>query len=134
MAVLNLRHEAGCANPCVLPLSFAVNFKARGSLVLYPSLQKRRPEGLLSGGSPMPLILHRGSHCDICLEPYTYGSLRPPHAIPCGHIFCREYALHQITYTQTIHLHFEDAFSSSIRCYVPCVESLISLTGPKNSS
>ncbi|GLB40949.1 hypothetical protein LshimejAT787_0901640 [Lyophyllum shimeji] len=38
----------------------------------------------------MPLIIHPSSCCDVCLEPLTYDEPRPPFAIPCGHIFCRE--------------------------------------------
>lgn len=41
----------------------------------------------------MPLIIHPSSCCDVCLEPLTYDEPRPPFAIPCGHIFCREYVL-----------------------------------------
>ncbi|PFH48814.1 hypothetical protein AMATHDRAFT_64575 [Amanita thiersii Skay4041] len=36
------------------------------------------------------LVLHPSSRCDICLEAYTQDSpARSPHAIPCGHVFCR---------------------------------------------
>jgi hypothetical protein len=38
----------------------------------------------------MPLVLHESSSCDVCLDGYSW--LTPddtPHAIPCGHIFCR---------------------------------------------
>ncbi|KAF8126361.1 hypothetical protein EV363DRAFT_1174272 [Boletus edulis] len=39
------------------------------------------------------------STCDICLECYTTEAAGMPHAIPCGHIFCRgcvleEYSRH----------------------------------------
>ncbi|KAJ7139941.1 hypothetical protein C8R44DRAFT_868034 [Mycena epipterygia] len=38
----------------------------------------------------MPLVLHSSSCCDVCLELYTWATPEDsPHAIPCGHIFCR---------------------------------------------
>ncbi|KAJ7706376.1 hypothetical protein B0H17DRAFT_1326041 [Mycena rosella] len=41
----------------------------------------------------MPLVLHSSSCCDVCLESYSWNPLVDdalhPHAIPCGHIFCR---------------------------------------------
>ncbi|KAF7339805.1 RING-type domain-containing protein [Mycena venus] len=40
----------------------------------------------------MPLVLHESSSCDVCLDGYSSassGEARVPHAIPCGHIFCR---------------------------------------------
>ncbi|KAJ7655008.1 hypothetical protein DFH06DRAFT_1201333 [Mycena polygramma] len=38
----------------------------------------------------MPLVLHESSSCDVCLDGYSFLSLdEAPHAIPCGHIFCR---------------------------------------------
>ncbi|KAJ7107615.1 hypothetical protein C8R43DRAFT_199678 [Mycena crocata] len=36
----------------------------------------------------MPLVLHSSSCCDVCLDAYS-DSDGSPHAIPCGHIFCR---------------------------------------------
>lgn len=36
------------------------------------------------------LILHPSSRCDVCLDAYTWQTIaQTPHAIPCGHIFCR---------------------------------------------
>ncbi|KAJ7169698.1 hypothetical protein C8R46DRAFT_1089695 [Mycena filopes] len=35
----------------------------------------------------MPLVLAESSSCDVCLDGYTPDE--GPHAIPCGHIFCR---------------------------------------------
>ncbi|KAF9447367.1 hypothetical protein P691DRAFT_125680 [Macrolepiota fuliginosa MF-IS2] len=36
------------------------------------------------------LVLHPTSRCDVCLEPYASDSSpQAPHAIPCGHIFCK---------------------------------------------
>ncbi|KAJ7900151.1 hypothetical protein B0H14DRAFT_1551489 [Mycena olivaceomarginata] len=38
----------------------------------------------------MPLALHLSSCCDVCFDPYSFlTSDSTPHAIPCGHIFCR---------------------------------------------
>ncbi|KAF8213256.1 hypothetical protein K438DRAFT_1564854 [Mycena galopus ATCC 62051] len=38
----------------------------------------------------MPLVLHESSTCDVCLNEYTWQTPDDaPHAIPCGHIFCR---------------------------------------------
>ncbi|KAJ7783573.1 hypothetical protein DFH07DRAFT_726884 [Mycena maculata] len=40
----------------------------------------------------MPLVLDRSSCCDVCLDAYSWASAddsNSPHAIPCGHIFCR---------------------------------------------
>ncbi|KAJ7492802.1 hypothetical protein FB451DRAFT_550815 [Mycena latifolia] len=38
----------------------------------------------------MPLVLHPSSCCDVCLDSYTFQVADDaPHAIPCGHIFCR---------------------------------------------
>ncbi|KAG1738517.1 hypothetical protein EDB19DRAFT_895081 [Suillus lakei] len=36
------------------------------------------------------LVVHPGSFCDVCLDPYSIspGPTRSPHAIACGHIFC----------------------------------------------
>ncbi|KAJ6627111.1 hypothetical protein B0H10DRAFT_1779872 [Mycena sp. CBHHK59/15] len=36
------------------------------------------------------LILHPSSSCDVCLDAYTWTTPEnTPHAIPCGHIFCK---------------------------------------------
>ncbi|KAF8815562.1 hypothetical protein BYT27DRAFT_7193308 [Phlegmacium glaucopus] len=36
------------------------------------------------------LILHPSSRCDVCLDAYTWQTIaQTPHAIPCGHVFCR---------------------------------------------
>ncbi|KAJ7102117.1 hypothetical protein B0H15DRAFT_312598 [Mycena belliarum] len=37
----------------------------------------------------MPLVVHPSSTCDVCLESYATENDAHPHAIPCGHIFCR---------------------------------------------
>ncbi|KAJ7431842.1 hypothetical protein B0H11DRAFT_1720824 [Mycena galericulata] len=38
----------------------------------------------------MPLVLHSSSTCDVCLDAYSWETQDDsPHAIPCGHIFCR---------------------------------------------
>ncbi|KAK7064379.1 RING-type domain-containing protein [Favolaschia claudopus] len=38
----------------------------------------------------MPLVLHESSSCDVCLDSYAWTTPDDaPHAIPCGHIFCR---------------------------------------------
>ncbi|KAJ6519639.1 hypothetical protein C8R45DRAFT_28983 [Mycena sanguinolenta] len=38
----------------------------------------------------MPLVLHESSSCDVCLDGYSWQTPdNAPHAIPCGHIFCR---------------------------------------------
>ncbi|EIN05562.1 hypothetical protein PUNSTDRAFT_122413 [Punctularia strigosozonata HHB-11173 SS5] len=38
----------------------------------------------------MPLVLHPESRCDICLDAYTSSTPENwPHAISCGHIFCK---------------------------------------------
>ncbi|KAK7692033.1 hypothetical protein QCA50_005438 [Cerrena zonata] len=38
----------------------------------------------------MPLILHHSSTCDVCQDPFTWDEQeKSPHAIPCGHVFCR---------------------------------------------
>ncbi|KAJ6604469.1 hypothetical protein DFH09DRAFT_1122796 [Mycena vulgaris] len=38
----------------------------------------------------MPLVLHPSSCCDVCLDSYSWETQEDsPHAIPCGHIFCR---------------------------------------------
>ncbi|KAF9527176.1 hypothetical protein CPB83DRAFT_856498 [Crepidotus variabilis] len=37
------------------------------------------------------LVLHSTSRCDVCLLEYTWeNSAKVPHAIACGHIFCRD--------------------------------------------
>ncbi|KAG5721679.1 hypothetical protein E4T56_gene10499 [Termitomyces sp. T112] len=39
----------------------------------------------------MPLVLDPSSSCDICFESFTgHSDTRPPFAISCGHIFCRD--------------------------------------------
>lgn len=43
----------------------------------------------------MGLIIHPSSCCDVCLELLTYDEPKPPYAIPCGHIFCKD-CLHTI--------------------------------------
>lgn len=36
------------------------------------------------------LVLHPSSRCDVCLDAYTWETpQQTPHAIPCGHIFCK---------------------------------------------
>ena len=36
------------------------------------------------------LVLHPSSRCDVCMDAYTFQTIaQTPHAIPCGHIFCR---------------------------------------------
>ena len=36
------------------------------------------------------LVLHPSSRCDVCMDAYTFQTIaETPHAIPCGHIFCR---------------------------------------------
>ncbi|KAL0958972.1 hypothetical protein HGRIS_014284 [Hohenbuehelia grisea] len=36
------------------------------------------------------LVVHPASRCDVCLEAYSWDSVeQSPHAIPCGHIFCK---------------------------------------------
>ncbi|KAF4566390.1 hypothetical protein EYR36_011816 [Pleurotus pulmonarius] len=36
------------------------------------------------------LVLHPSSRCDVCLDPYSWDdAAQSPHAIPCGHIFCK---------------------------------------------
>jgi hypothetical protein len=36
------------------------------------------------------LVLHHSSRCDVCLDAYTWETPeQTPHAIPCGHIFCK---------------------------------------------
>ena len=38
------------------------------------------------------LVVHPSSQCDVCLDAYTWSTpTKAPHAIQCGHIFCREY-------------------------------------------
>ena len=38
------------------------------------------------------LVLHPSSRCDVCLDPYSWETPdQTPHAIPCGHIFCKSY-------------------------------------------
>lgn len=49
------------------------------SFVLPPSSRSFQLAGLM-------LTLNPGSACDVCAE--EYGAYRPPHCIPCGHIFC----------------------------------------------
>ena len=42
------------------------------------------------------LIVHASSSCDICLEDYDWDiPTQTPHAIPCGHIFCKTLVLLQ---------------------------------------
>ena len=37
------------------------------------------------------LIVHPSSQCDVCLDAYSWSTpTKTPHAIQCGHIFCRE--------------------------------------------
>ncbi|TFK36277.1 hypothetical protein BDQ12DRAFT_654772, partial [Crucibulum laeve] len=41
------------------------------------------------------LVVHPSSCCDICLDPYSWETPEcTPHAIPCGHIFCRRCLSH----------------------------------------
>ncbi|EMD36451.1 hypothetical protein CERSUDRAFT_138116, partial [Gelatoporia subvermispora B] len=42
------------------------------------------------------LVVHPSSTCDVCLDPYSWATPEnTPHAIACGHIFCRS-CLHLI--------------------------------------
>ncbi|KAF9473180.1 hypothetical protein BDN70DRAFT_768889, partial [Pholiota conissans] len=37
------------------------------------------------------LVVHSSSRCDVCLSEYSWeDSGKRPHAIACGHIFCRD--------------------------------------------
>jgi len=62
-------------------------------------IRRRCLEASLGSGLTRPiidfmgLIIHPSSCCDVCLEIFTYDEPKPPHAIPCGHIFCKEYVL-----------------------------------------
>ena len=39
------------------------------------------------------LVVMSSSCCDICTEEYAESPARSPHAIGCGHIFCRSYVI-----------------------------------------
>ncbi|KAH6909833.1 hypothetical protein BKA70DRAFT_1051921, partial [Coprinopsis sp. MPI-PUGE-AT-0042] len=34
-------------------------------------------------------VLHSSSYCDVCLEGFSGSGDAAPHAIPCGHVFCK---------------------------------------------
>jgi hypothetical protein len=43
------------------------------------------------------LIVHPSSSCDVCLDAYDWDiPTQMPHAIPCGHIFCKTLVLPQL--------------------------------------
>lgn len=51
------------------------------------------------------LVLHSSSRCDVCLSEYSWETAgKRPHAIACGHIFCREWvhitAEHKLSLTR----------------------------------
>jgi len=49
-------------------------------------------------------VLHPTSRCDVCLEAFSSEQEMAPHAIPCGHVFCKRYVVLYWCSSPTQHL------------------------------
>ena len=126
-----IRRGRGCAEPPVVvlriwttrgPPDLRSKFDARPSpppFFLHDALNSCAEAFAVSPLHVM-IVLHPSSRCDVCLDPYTWNTTSDaPHAIPCGHIFCKTWVLFPLLVAYSLVIQGSTSTSRCLRTLAP---------------